>query len=180
MGHSGVTIQLRTPALDDAPALSDLVVRNRDHFRSGEPLRPADYYSLENQERFIAQALQAGKAGSGHMFLIEEDGVLVGRASLNSVIRGAFQSASVGYAVDGSHSGRGIATAALLALIDIAFGELHLHRLQGETLMENWASQTVMERCGFSRYGTAQNYLKIDGQWRDHHLYQLISEKWAD
>ena len=180
MGHWSVTIQLRIPAPCDAPALSDLVIRNRDHFSSGEPLRSANYYSVENQELVIGKALQAGKAGSGYMFLIEEDGVLVGRASLNSVIRGAFQSASVSYAVDASNGGRGIATRALRTLTNIGFGDLGLHRLQGETLIENRASQKVRERCGFRWYGTAPNYLRVHGQWRDHHLYQLINDAWAE
>lgn len=114
------------------------------------------------------------------MFLIEENGVLVGQASLNSVTRGAFQSASVSYAVDASNGGRGIATCALHSLIDFAFTKLCLHRLQGETLTENLASQKVLERCGFFRYGTAPNYLRINDRWQDNHLYQLVNDSWAD
>jgi ribosomal-protein-alanine N-acetyltransferase len=63
----------------------------------------------------------------------------------------------------------------LRELIGFAFGEFDLHRLQGETLTTNLASQRVLERCGFSRYGRAPDYLRIDGRWQTHDLYQLVN-----
>ena len=98
------------------------------------------------------------------MFLIEHNDLVIGRASLNSVIRGAFQSASVGYVVDESHTGRNITTHALKYIINVAFSELHLHRLHGETLTDNYTSQRVLQHCGFIRYGTAPEYLRINDQ----------------
>ena len=41
------------------------------------------------------------------MFLVELDGRLAGRMNLGGIIRGAFQSAGVGYAVDQALTGRG-------------------------------------------------------------------------
>ena len=49
----------------------------------------------------------------------------------------------------------------------VAFGELGLHRLQAETLLDNVASQKVLERNGFVRIGMAPTYLKIAGRWQD-------------
>lgn len=172
-------ITLRLPDVDDAHPLSDLLTRNRDYFRTGEPLRSDAFYTPAHQATVITAARASGEEGSAYMFLIEDDGVLVGRANLSSVIRGAFQSASVGYAVDEAHAGRGIATAALRALIDIGFGRLDLHRLQGETVTGNVASQRVLAACGFQQYGTAPDYLRIDGHWQAHELYQLINPNWS-
>jgi [ribosomal protein S5]-alanine N-acetyltransferase len=72
--------------------------------------------------------------------------------------------------------GRGVATAALQQTISVAFGELGLHRIQGETVKHNVASQKVLERNGFVRIGMAPTYLKIAGRWQDFILYQLISD----
>jgi len=105
----------------------------------------------------------------------DRDGQLVGRINLNRLIRGAFQSASVGYLLDQHMTGRGIATAALRQVIDIAFSALNLHRLQAETLTDNPASQAVLRRCGFVHYGRAPDYLKIDGRWQTNDLFQLIN-----
>lgn len=95
--------------------------------------------------------------------------------SLQSIIRGSFQSCSVGYWLDEDAQGRGLATIALQEAIDIAFRALHLHRVQAETLVVNKRSSGLLERVGFTHYGTAKGYLKIDNRWQDHHLYELIT-----
>ena len=173
-------MRLRVPAANDAADLASLLTRNRDYFRSGEPLRSDEYYTVEHQARVITDAAAARESDTAFMFLIEHHGSVAGRANLTSVIRGAFQSASVGYVVDEHHSGKGVATAALRMLVELAFGELHLHRLQGETLVDNVASQRVLRACGFVHYGTAPDYLRIDGRWQTNHLYQLINPLWVN
>uniref|UniRef100_UPI0011AFF0BF GNAT family N-acetyltransferase n=1 Tax=Arthrobacter sp. GMC3 TaxID=2058894 RepID=UPI0011AFF0BF len=77
-------------------------------------------------------------------------------------------------------TGQGIATGALSELIRLAFTELNLHRLQGETLVDNRASQHVLARCGFIHYGTAPSYLRIQGRWQTHELYQLTNDHWRE
>lgn len=173
-------MHLRPPVPADAGAMAALVTSNREHFRTGEPLRPDAYYSEDGQRRVIDDALSAARAGTAAMFVVEVDGRLVGRVNLNSIIRGAFQSASVGYVIDRRVTGRGVATAALVHLIDIAFGELVLHRLQAETLVTNAASRRVLERCGFVWYGRAPTYLRIDGRWQTQDLFQLINGDYPD
>jgi ribosomal-protein-alanine N-acetyltransferase len=59
--------------------------------------------------------------------------------------------------------------------VDLAFGELRLHRVQAETLTHNQRSQRTLERVGFEQYGTARQYLHIAGQWQDNVLYQLLT-----
>ena len=58
----------------------------------------------------------------------------------------------------------------------IAFGELGLHRIEAGTVPHNVRSRAVLERNGFVRFGYAPAYLKIAGEWRDHVLYQALSE----
>lgn len=171
-------VTLRAPTPTDAPALAALLARNRAFFGTGEPLRPEMYYTPEGQGDAIAGAIAAAEAGAAEVFLVEEDGVLVGRANLSSIIRGAFCSASVGYLIDEEQCGRGIATQTLHLLVRRAFDDLGLHRLQGEVLPENGASQRVLAACGFTRYGTAPDYLFIQGRWRTHHLYQRTNPAW--
>jgi len=174
-----VTVCLRVPTAEDAEPLAALLTRNRAYFRTGEPLRPDGFYTPKHQGRVLADAQSGRESGTGFMFLIEHDGALAGRASVSSVIRGAFQSGSVGYVVDEAQTGKGVATAALRGLIDVAFGDLNLHRLQGETLLDNVASERVLQPCGFVYYGTAPDYLRVDGRWQTNNLYQLINDSWT-
>ena len=159
----------------DAERLSELLVRNRTYFSTGQPALPEEYYTTAHQARVIRADAESRAADRSALFLIEADGVLVGRANLSSIIRGAFQSASIGYLVDEEHTGRGIATAALRQLTGYAFDDLGLHRLQAEVLPDNVASKRVLSHLGFCHYGTAPHYLRIQGRWQTHDLYQLIN-----
>ena len=51
---------------------------------------------------------------------------------------------------------------------------LGLHRLEAGTMVDNAASQAVLRRSGFREYGTAERFLFIRGEWRDHVLFQRI------
>jgi [ribosomal protein S5]-alanine N-acetyltransferase len=112
--------------------------------------------------------------------ILDSAGRLVGRININGITRGAFQSASIGYWVSHSHNGRGLASAAVAEVIDIAFKGLGLHRLQAETLLNNVASQRVLIRNGFRPFAVAPSYLKIAGEWQDFVLFQIINENYAD
>jgi ribosomal-protein-alanine N-acetyltransferase len=111
-----------------------------------------------------------------HSYAILDGDAIAGTISLSNVVRGAFQNANVGYWVDRARNGRGLATRALAAMVDEAFGDLALHRLEAGTLVDNVASQRVLEKNGFERIGLARRYLHIGGDWRDHVLFQRIAE----
>jgi ribosomal-protein-alanine N-acetyltransferase len=166
--------RLITP--DDAPVLAELQRDNRDYLAPWEPARSDGYFTEAGQRAAIEDVLTEYKQGRNLPCVILDDGAgIVGRITLNGIVRGAFQSCSVGYWVSQSVTGRGVATAALHEIIGVAFGELGLHRVQAETLLDNAASQRVLERNGFARIGMAPTYLKIAGRWQDFILYQLIN-----
>jgi ribosomal-protein-alanine N-acetyltransferase len=167
---------IRLLDLDDVPALTELTWRNRAHLEPWEPARADSWFSLDGQLAAARTALEGHAAGTGHpCVILDDDGHLVGRMGLSSIIRGALQSGSVGYWVSADAGGRGIATAALRSLVRTAFEELDLHRVQGETLTHNIASQKVLQRVGFVRYGLAPDYLRIAGRWQDCALFQLLA-----
>lgn len=165
--------------LDDAIALSALVSANREHLAPWQPRQAEVWFSEEGQAEGIRASLEAHSAGRQVPHVIVADGVVVGRIALNSVIRGAFQSASIAYWVDSTQTGRGIATAAVAKIVDLAFDDLQLHRVQGETLPRNAASRRVLEHNGFVEYGIAMDYLHIAGRWQDHVLYQRVHPGWT-
>jgi len=147
---------------DDAPALAELQRLNRAFLAPWEPVRGDGYFTEAGQRAAIEQALTEHEQGRSLPQVILDDGAgIVGRITLNGIVRGAFQSCSVGYWVSQSVTGRGMATAALRQII--------------ETLLDNAASQRVLERNGFARIGMAPEYLKIAGRWQDCILYQLVN-----
>jgi ribosomal-protein-alanine N-acetyltransferase len=102
------------------------------------------------------------------------DGEIRGRVNINNIVRGAFWSADLGYWIDASRTGRGLATRAVAQVLDHARSELRLHRIQAATLRHNEGSQRVLAANGFERIGLAPEYLKIAGEWQDHLLFQRI------
>jgi len=78
--------------------------------------------------------------------------------------------------VDEAHNGRGLCTRAVAEVVAYAFGDLGLHRLEAGTLPDNRASQRVLEKNRFERFGLARRYLLICGEWRDHVLFERIAD----
>ena len=156
--------------------IARLIVENREFLAPWEPVRGGDYFTVAAQRELIAAGLKRKALGiSLPHVILDEQGDVVGRITVNDIVRGPFQSGSVGYWVSQKANGRGLATAALSNMKRIAFTELGLHRLEAGTLTHNIRSQRVLERNGFERFGLAPSYLKIAGEWRDHVLFQAIN-----
>lgn len=167
----------RLLSVEDAAALTALVQSNRDFLAPWEPDRGEDYFTQAEQLRLIEAALAAHAAGTTHpRVVLDEGGAVVGRINLNNIVRGPFQSASVGYWLSQSVRGRGLMARAVEEIVQIAFTELGLHRLEAGTIPENLRSQAVLQRAGFVRFGYAPSYLQIAGRYRDHILFQRLAE----
>ncbi|SNS56144.1 [SSU ribosomal protein S5P]-alanine acetyltransferase [Geodermatophilus saharensis] len=167
------TTRLLSP--DDAAVLARIAAEDRDFLAPWEPLRGEDWATEAGQREEIRSVLEQHRLGLRVPHVVLDDaGAVVGRVSLNNVVRGAFQSCSLGYWIRSAANGRGHATAAVRAMLALAFGELGLHRVEAGTLVHNLASQRVLERTGFTRYGLAPQYLRIAGRWQDHVLFQRL------
>lgn len=160
----------------DAQTLTELYAENRQFLAPWQPQRPESYFTETGQREAVDAALALRAAGSAApLVILDGDAAVVGTVTITSIIRGAFQSCSVGYWLAERAQGQGLATKALRDAVDLAFGDLRLHRVQAETLTDNARSQRVLQRVGFVQYGCAPSYLHIAGMWQDHVLYQLLS-----
>lgn len=165
-------------SIEHASAVVAHQVRNRAFFRPWEPERLDSWFTLEAQEQALRSSLQQWEAGTGFHFGVFIEGDLVGRVALNDVVRGAFESAHLGYQVDQGWINKGVATEAVRQALDFAFGEARLHRVQAAIIPSNRASLRVVEKLGFRPEGMALRYLRIDGRWQDHRLFALTREEW--
>lgn len=173
---TGLVSVTRLLTLGDAPVLTELARANRDFLAPWEPARDDEFFSVDGQRERVGDVLRRHALGSVlPLVILGESGRVAGRITLNEIVRGPFQSCSVGYWLAAADTGRGLATAALREVVGMAFGELGLHRVEAGTLPHNIRSQRVLERNGFVRYGLAPAYLKIAGKWQDHVLYQVLN-----
>jgi ribosomal-protein-alanine N-acetyltransferase len=170
-------VSTRLVAEDDAAALAQLLAVNREFLAPWEPIRAEEYFTADGQRGAVQQALEQHARGATVPHVILHQDLIVGRVTLSNIVRGAFQSCNLGYWVGSAHNGRGVATAAVGEMTQVAFGDLGLHRIEAGTLLDNLASQRVLERNRFVRFGVAPAYLKIAGRWQDHALYQALNPK---
>jgi ribosomal-protein-alanine N-acetyltransferase len=133
-----------------------------------------------SEARFAGFLLQAGRDDHAAYLLRHAScGKLAGYVNVSNIVRGAFQSAYLGYGAFSSHAGRGLMTQGLSAVIDAAFGELGLHRLEANIQPANARSLALVQRLGFHKEGFSPRYLRLDGDWRDHERWALRSEEWT-
>ncbi|MFG2292514.1 GNAT family N-acetyltransferase [Streptomyces sp. NPDC048603] len=101
-----------------------------------------------------------------------DPGAIAGFININNIVRGAFRCGALGYGAFAHAAGRGLMAEALGLLIDHAFGELGLHRLEANIQPGNTASIALVRGRGFRLEGLSPDFLFVDGAWRDH-------ERWA-
>ncbi|MGW8490571.1 GNAT family N-acetyltransferase [Streptomyces sp. NPDC055886] len=168
-------VAFRPAELTDAPAFAAALTRNRAYMRRWEPVRPDVFYTVEGQAARLTALLADRDAGRAMPWVLADaDDRVIGGFTLSGVERGPFRNARLGYWVDEGHAGRGLATAAVVAVCEAARERLGLHRVEAATVTENAASQRVLAKTGFEQVGTAPGYLHINGGWRDHHLFQRL------
>ena len=159
---------VRRLTLDDAAQLARLLSVGRALDAPVVPVRDDAF--------FTAAAQRARIEAAEHLYGIVDRRSLAGTISLSNAMPAPFESATLGYWVAAEFRGRGLATHAVAAVAELAFGELGLHRLEAATLVDNIASQRVLEKTRFTRIGLAPRYLHIAGVWRDHVLFQRTVE----
>ncbi|MDR6973282.1 GNAT family N-acetyltransferase [Leifsonia shinshuensis] len=165
---------LRVRSERDAPALAAAYQRNRGHLAPWDPTRTEDFFTEDGQLQQTRELLALRSMDAGLPLVLVDGEEIAGGMTLSGIVRGAFQSATVGYWLDRNHTGRGLASAALAAVIEASRDQYGLHRIQAATLLANHASQSVLTRAGFERIGVAPKYLQIAGRWQDHVLFQRI------
>jgi len=119
-------------------------------------------------------------AGSQYAFGIFVDGTFAGELNLNNIVRGAMQSATIGYWIDRARAGNSYMSEAVVVLADFAFEELNLHRLEVCIIPRNMNSRRVMEKLHIREEGVAKRFLEINGNWEDHVRYGLTVEEWHE
>lgn len=174
----GDGVYLRNPLPTDFLQWATLRQQSRAFLTPWEPTWGVDDLTRTSFRRRLRRYQREIREDQAYPFFIfrQQDDVLVGGCTLSGVQRGVQQSCSLGYWAREIHAGRGHVTAAVRALIPFVFEELKLHRLQAACLPENERSRAVLRKCGFTEEGIARGYLRINGAWRDHVVYAILSD----
>jgi [ribosomal protein S5]-alanine N-acetyltransferase len=171
MNATSDEVRLRLLREDDAPAALAYAIDNREFLAEWEPVRDRSWFTLRAQLADIEAALADEAADRRYAFGVFRGDDLVGRITLNQVVRGVFQNAYLGYSIGRRWNGRGFATEAVRLALEHAFTEVGLHRVQAAVMPRNAGSIRVLEKNGFREEGYAVGYLCINGVWEDHRIF---------
>ncbi|CAN5552816.1 GNAT family protein [soil metagenome] len=137
----------------------------------GSSARPVTFRAL------VRRLSRHAKEGTTLPFAIEVDATFAGQVTVNNIVRGSAQFASIGYWIDRDFAGRGVMPRAVAMVVDHCFAVVGLHRIEIAIRPENSNSLRVVEKLGINEVGYARRYLHIDGEWRDHRLYAITREE---
>ncbi|MEM8749353.1 MAG: GNAT family protein [Pseudomonadota bacterium] len=168
---------LRRPEMDDYIAWARLRTASADFLRPYEPLWTSDEHTRHMyRQRMRRQEADINK-GTGmpwFIFDLSNPEQLMGGLTLSNIRRGVSQTGTLGYWMGEPFAGQGHMREAVLGVCKWAFYRNDLHRIEAATVKDNHRSQRVLLGCGFEREGEARQYLRINGEWRDHILFAKI------
>jgi RimJ/RimL family protein N-acetyltransferase len=167
---------LRWPRICDAAAIHKFCSRWEVARYTARIPHP---YPEGSAERFIYAAREANSAGRDMTLVmtpIRGKSDAIGSISLES--RGRDRLA-LGYVLAPEVWGKGLATEAAGAIINAAFGLTSTLEILASVRVENEASKTVLEKCGFALLGTGLQGAPARGGLVECHSLRLTRADWA-
>lgn len=169
-------VYLQRPVAQDARRFAAAVEASR-RLHGAWVEAPASAAAFRRYLRHFAGSTRTA-TNLGYLVLRAEDDALVGVMNLSEIVRGVFESAYLGYYAFAPLAGRGYMSEALVLVLDRAFGEVALHRVEVNVQPSNRRSLALAVRGGFVREGYSRRYVKVGGRWRDHVRFAMLAEDW--
>lgn len=178
----GSGIRLRTPRL----LLRPFGVRDLDDLhayrRRPEVVRYLDAEVLDRSgsadllhRRMVLDRLVA--PGDTLVLAAELQGRVVGDVSLTWT-SAEHRQGEIGFVFHPDVHGRGLATEAATALLDLALGPVGLHRVSGRCDARNTASAGLMARLGLRQEAHLVHNEWFKGAWGDELVHAVLDDEW--
>jgi len=134
--------------------------------------------SLVEAESLLQQELDWFESGSNITWgiALAESNVAIGKVTLFQFSEQNSR-AEIGYILGYPYWGKGYMSEALKRVIDYAFNELKLHRIEADTDPENHPSLALLEKFGFQREGLFRERWWLHDKWADSVMLALLNKK---
>ncbi|MCT7662972.1 GNAT family N-acetyltransferase [Shinella kummerowiae] len=168
---------LRLPRFNDYRQWYALRSGSRRFLEPWEPTWRGDELTESSFRARVVRNEQEFSSGQAVPLLIFERGenTLLGGLTVGYIRRGAAQCCMIGYWMGEPHAGQGHMYGALKLAIPYIFSSLQLHRIEAACIPDNTRSIRLLEKAGFQQEGYLREYLKINGEWRDHVMFSLLA-----
>lgn len=159
-----------------AEELTALVRRDIAHLKPWMPWA-TERYSVEDAREFIRRQIRQYAEDQGFATLVFFRGRVAGSIGYN-LIDWSNRKTDIGYWLGSEFLGRGIMTRACRALVEHAFRELRLNRVEIYCAVENRRSRLIPERLGFTEEGTHRQAEWVHDHFKDLVSYSMLAREW--
>lgn len=159
-----------------AEEIFELIESNREYLRKWLPWLDSNKY-LQNTIDFIKHTDIQFKENTGLHLVIRYKGKLAGAIGFHRVDWNN-HSTSIGYWLAEAYQGKGLMTKSCRSLIDYAFGNLGLNRVEIRCAVENSKSRAIPENLGFREEGILREAEWLYDHYVDHVVYAMLREEW--
>jgi ribosomal-protein-serine acetyltransferase len=172
--RDGVVLRQLTEA--DVAAFANHVRENRTHLAEWLPdLALVD--TPEAARTFLEHELGAFTPGGGCSVGLWVVGKLAGVVGLGPV-NAENRSAMIGYWIAAAYQGQGLITDGVRVMLDYAFGELGVNRIEITCPHDHPRSRAIPERLGFTQEGIRRQTVWVHDQPHDEVIYGLLAPEW--
>lgn len=159
-----------------AEEIFELVDKDRAYLREWLPWVDATQ-SVEDDRTFIKGTLEQFVNNRGFQVGIIYQDQFAGMIGFHA-IDWANKAVDIGYWLGTDFQGKGIITRACRYLVDYAFTEYGLNRVQIRCAVENHRSRAVPERLGFKQEGVIRQGEWVNDRYLDLVVYGMLAEEW--
>jgi RimJ/RimL family protein N-acetyltransferase len=135
------------------------------------------FESAEATKGFLDGFARGRAEDSRRIFGLWVDGTLVG-GTLFPTINARSGTAELGAFLAKRARGQGIVTRAVEAMVEWAFDERGLRRLEWRCAPGNDSSRAIAERLGFTHEGTLRQVFRVREGFHDLEVWSLLRDEW--
>ena len=170
-------LYLKSLELKDSEDLLPLVEVNRAYLREWLPWLDMTR-TIDEMIAFIDSAIRQQAAGLGFQAGIWYQNQVIGVIGYHH-LEWANRSTCIGYWLAEPFQRRGIMTKACRTLVEYAFDDWHLNRIEIRCAVGNTKSRAIPERLGFRSEGTLREAEWLYDHYVDHVVYGMLADDWT-
>ncbi len=172
-----MALELRHWRIEDAEAQARAIAESLDHLQPWMPWAAGEPQPLEARVAMLRGWEAERQAGTGEYFAVWLDGELIGSSGLHHRIGAG--GVEIGYWIHPAHVRRGHATEVARRLVERAFADPAIDRVEIHHDRANVASGGVPARLGFEHVGDERRAPEAPSEEGVERVWRLTREAWA-
>ena len=169
---------LRNRTLADAEDIFGFASRPEVSYPAGFPPVKTLEEEIYYLEHLLPERNQKDNLPAGYGIVVKGTDKVIGSVDFNH--RHEDDVLELGYTLHPDYWGRGYVPEAARALIDLAFKELNLHKIELSCFGSNVQSQRVAEKLGFTLEARIRDRKDAQGNRCDELRYGFLRSEWED